>query len=159
VVQRRFVMPVFLFGPFIPIYGFGALRSHSGIFFFRLASIFRFIILGIVSHVFEYLVGFFAEKIFKLKLWDYSENRFNLHGGYASFFSNLDVFALIFVIFIHRRALNRVKLLDDSHIKTTAIIFLIFLSLIISFPWYRFPLSAGKCLPLRRIPEPEQYGD
>ncbi|MEN6490262.1 MAG: putative ABC transporter permease, partial [Smithella sp.] len=115
VTQRRFVNAGFLFGPIIPIYGFGAAAAVILEYFFSgWHLIIRFIILGVVLTVLEYLVGFFAEKIFKLKLWDYSENKLNLHGRICLHFSLIwTVFAMIFVTFIHPATLDKVKLLDD----------------------------------------------
>ena len=79
--QRKFVNAGFLFGPFIPIYGLGAfviiVMQHI---FQGWHLVPRFIIFGLAITVMEYMVGFLSEKIFKLTLWDYSENRFNLHG-------------------------------------------------------------------------------
>ncbi len=128
VTQRRFVNAGFLFGPFIPIYGFGAaaavLLEH---FFSGWHLLIRFIILGVALTVLEYLVGFFAEKIFKLKLWDYSENKLNLHGRVCLPFSLIwTAFAMIFITFIHPATLDKVKLLDDEYVKTTGVLFLLY---------------------------------
>lgn len=135
VTQRKFVNAGFLFGPFIPIYGFGA--AAAIILEYYLSAwhlIFRFIILGVVLTLFEYLVGFFAEKIFRLKLWDYSENKLNLHGRICLHFSLIwTVLAMIFVMFIHPAALNRVRLLDNAHVKIAAVLFLIYFVVDYSF--------------------------
>lgn len=135
VTQRKFVNAGFLFGPFIPIYGFGALAAI--ILEYYLSAwhlIFRFIMLGVALTLFEYLVGFFAEKIFKLKLWDYSENKLNLHGRICLHFSLIwTVLAMTFVMFIHPEALNRVRLMDNAYIKTAALLFLIYLTADYSF--------------------------
>ena len=128
ITHRQFVNAGFLFGPFIPIYGFGAAAAIILEYIFsgwNLIS--RFIILGMVLTTIEYLVGFFAEKIFKLTLWDYSENKLNLHGRVCLPFSILwTILAMIFVMFIHPAALNRVSLQNDTYVKTTAILFLIY---------------------------------
>lgn len=135
ITQRRFVNAGFLFGPFIPIYGLGA--AAAIILEYILSGwhlIPRFIILGVVLTALEYLVGFFAEKIFKLTLWDYSENKLNLHGRVCLPFSILwTVLAFIFVMFIHPEALGRVSLVDDAHLKTAALLFLIYFTVDYSF--------------------------
>ena len=135
ITQRRFVNVGFLFGPFIPIYGLGAAATIILEYIFsswHLIS--RFIILGMVLTTIEYLVGFFAEKIFNLTLWDYSENKLNLQGRVSLPFSILwTVLALIFVMFIHPAVLNRVNLLDDAYVKTAAILFLIYFAVDYSF--------------------------
>ncbi|PKN68309.1 MAG: hypothetical protein CVU54_15625 [Deltaproteobacteria bacterium HGW-Deltaproteobacteria-12] len=128
ITQRHFVNAGFVFGPFLPIYGFGA---AAAIFLESFLSgwhlIPRFIILGLVITAIEYLVGFFAERIFKLTLWDYSENKFNLHGRICLHFSILwTILALLFVMFIHPAAIKMVTLLDDASVKTTAVLFLVY---------------------------------
>jgi len=128
VTQRRFVNAGFLFGPFVPLYGFGAAAVVVlECFFSGWHIILRFIILGVALTVLEYLVGFFAEKIFKLKLWDYSENKLNLHGRVCLHFSVIwAVFAMIFIMFIHPATLDKVKLLDGIYIKAAAVLFLVY---------------------------------
>ena len=79
--QRQFINAGFLFGPFLPIYGFGAafiigLQSliHPWPLFMEL------IVYGLVLTLIEYFTGLAFEKIFKLKLWDYSDYKFNIQG-------------------------------------------------------------------------------
>lgn len=135
VTQRQFVNAGFVFGPFLPIYGFGAAAAIILEYFFSGWHIIpRFILLGIVLTTIEYLVGFLAEKIFKLTLWDYSENKFNLHGRVCLHFSLIwTILALLFVMFIHPAALNRISLLDATYVKVTAILFLIYFIVDYSF--------------------------
>ena len=69
----------FLYGPFCPIYGLGALLmiSISSIS----NNIFVIFILGfIVFTAWEYLVAVILEKAFKTKYWDYSNLKFNIQG-------------------------------------------------------------------------------
>lgn len=85
--RKQFINRGFLFGPFCPIYGFGAiLIIQSSI---MLNNIFKTIYLSLAAKIFtaillttvlEYLTGFILEKIFKCKWWDYSNNFLNLHG-------------------------------------------------------------------------------
>jgi uncharacterized membrane protein/HD superfamily phosphodiesterase len=133
--QRQFVNAGFLFGPFLPIYGLGAAATIFLEYFFSAWHLLpRFILLGAAITTVEYLVGFFAEKIFKLTLWDYSENKFNLHGRVCLHFSLIwTVLALIFAMFIHPAALNRVSLADDIYIKTAALLFLIYFAVDYTF--------------------------
>nr|HPI52881.1 putative ABC transporter permease [Smithellaceae bacterium] len=78
VTQRKFVNAGFLFGPFLPIYGIGAflvLALERVLQDWPMAV--RFAAFGLVITLLEYSAGYLSEKIFKLKLWDYSEKRFN----------------------------------------------------------------------------------
>ncbi|MEN6638949.1 MAG: hypothetical protein ABFC95_07105 [Smithella sp.] len=126
--QRKFVNAGFLFGPFIPIYGLAAfmliVMQHV---LQGWHPVSRFVLFGLAVTFLEYMVGFLSEKIFKLRLWDYSENRFHLHGHVCLRFSILwAVLALIFVTFVHPEALQRLALLPEGFVKIAAIIFLLY---------------------------------
>ena len=128
ITQRKFVNAGFLYGPFIPIYAIGTA------FIILLQYLFqswhfvpRIIIFGLAITIIEYLVGYISEKIFKLTLWDYSENKFNLHGRVCLHFSIFwTIFASSFVIFIHPVVLLNILKLDALYIKIAAITFLIY---------------------------------
>lgn len=80
--QKKFVNRGFVNSPLCPIYGFGAVLY--AVFLPELTERLFFLFLGglILATLLEYSTGFFMEKIFQKKLWDYSGIRFNL-GGYV----------------------------------------------------------------------------
>ncbi|WP_367926022.1 putative ABC transporter permease [uncultured Ruthenibacterium sp.] len=102
VQQHRWVNRGFLIGPFLPIYGFGALALLA----FTLpvqtnpAMVFLFGMLG--ATVLEYVTGYGMEKLFHVKYWDYSRFRWNLN-GYICLAASLcwGVFSLLLVNFLH----------------------------------------------------------
>lgn len=128
VTQRKFVNAGFLFGPFIPIYGIGAFVTivlNHVMQGWHVAP--RFLVFGLVITVIEYLVGFLSEKIFKMTLWDYSDNRFNLHGHVCLRFSIIwTLCAFVFVSFVHPEVLRQVALLDETFVKIAAIAFMVY---------------------------------
>ena len=70
----------YLIGPYIPIYGIGAMmmlfflsKYKNDIFVLFIMSIF-------ICTALEYITSFLMEKIFKLRWWDYSEKKFNING-------------------------------------------------------------------------------
>lgn len=70
----------FLYGPFCPIYGFGALAI---IYFLQFVpQHVTYIFLGgmVITSTLEYITSWAMEKIFRTSWWDYSEKRFNLNG-------------------------------------------------------------------------------
>lgn len=79
-IQKKPVNSGFLYGPFCPIYGFGAIIMFLFLDNFRSNPILLFIISFIILSVWEYAVGWLLEKIFHTKYWDYTENRFNIKG-------------------------------------------------------------------------------
>lgn len=79
VMKRRFVDRGILNGPICPIYGFGAALAifvlhdeHSLIAVF-LSS-------GVLACTLEYLTSWGIEKLFHMRLWDYSNKPFNING-------------------------------------------------------------------------------
>lgn len=79
ILNKIYINRGFLYGPFLPIYGLGAilitllLNSEANIFFIFLVSL-------ISTTLLEYFGSFALEKIFSLKWWDYSAHTFNLNG-------------------------------------------------------------------------------
>jgi uncharacterized membrane protein/HD superfamily phosphodiesterase len=126
--QRRFINAGFLYGPFVPIYGFGAafivLIDH-------LLEPWPFpvkvILFGLILTMVEYFTGYVLEKIFQLKLWDYSGNKFNLHGRVCLLFSFFwTVLAVIFVAMIHPVVSRFVQTIPASFLDAFSVAFLVY---------------------------------
>lgn len=81
--EHRFIDVGFLFGPYCPAYGFGAVAF--AVFLPELRNHLFFLFLGgvILSSVITFSTGFVLEKIFHRKWWDYSRKRFQF-GGYVN---------------------------------------------------------------------------
>lgn len=85
-----FVNRGFLFGPYLPIYGFGALvlisvlkeimkkKWKAGLL--PLAPLLVFILVVIITTAIEYISGFALEAIFHKRWWDYSTDFMNING-------------------------------------------------------------------------------
>ena len=79
ILQRKPVNSGFLYEPFCPMYGIGAvilivlgdISENVVVIFFMSFLIFS---------VWEYIVAVILEKLFKTKYWDYSNIRFNIKG-------------------------------------------------------------------------------
>jgi len=86
--RKRFINPGFLFGPFVPVYGVGALFIILlQKFISPLNIIEQFAIYSVILSVIEYITGEVFEQFFGLKLWDYSDMRFNIKGKVSALFS------------------------------------------------------------------------
>ena len=70
----------FLFGPYCPIYGFGALIIIAFLQNFKSSFIAVFFLGMIFASILEYLTSFLLEKLFDAKWWDYSKMKFNING-------------------------------------------------------------------------------
>lgn len=79
-LQKKPVNSGFLYGPFCPIYGFGAIIMFLFLEGLKDKPVLLFIVAFFVLSIWEYIVGWLLEKIFKAKYWDYSENKFNIKG-------------------------------------------------------------------------------
>ena len=128
ITQRQLINAGFLYGPFVPLYGFCTcfiILLESLIHTWPLPI--KFIAYGIILTTIEYLTGFIFEKAFQLKLWDYSENKFNIHGRVCLLFSMVWAFmAIIFIIFIHPAVLNYVQSLDRSFLRIASIVLFVY---------------------------------
>lgn len=70
----------FLFGPIIPIYGFGAMSIIAFLSSFQ-NQIFELFIYGfLLTSILEYITSYVMEKMFDMRWWDYRERKFNIHG-------------------------------------------------------------------------------
>jgi uncharacterized membrane protein len=83
IMKRKLVFRGFLVGPFLPIYGFGALviilATHN-----VAASPIAVLLIGMaVATVFEYLTASLLELVFKMSWWDYDEFKINYKGMIA----------------------------------------------------------------------------
>lgn len=85
--EKKLVNRGFLNGPFVPIYGFGALLVVALLQPFREHWYVVFPVSIVLTTILEYITGWAMEKIFKNRWWDYSSMRFNLHGRICAHFS------------------------------------------------------------------------
>ncbi len=79
ILQRKPVNSGFLYGPFCPMYGIGAvLMIALGGISDNIVVI--FIMAFLLFSIWEYIVAVILEKLFKTKYWDYSHLKFNIKG-------------------------------------------------------------------------------
>ncbi len=100
--QRRWVNRGFLHGPLLPIYGFGAIAILFATI--PVAGDLRLVwLFGMLSATaLEYATGAVMERIFKIRYWDYSNQKLNLH-GYICVTSSIawGFFSILLVRFVH----------------------------------------------------------
>jgi uncharacterized membrane protein len=79
--EKRVINRGFLNGPLCPIYGFGALII---LFFFQGQKNENMIVLflssAVLTCILEYITSWLLEKLFHVKLWDYSQMKFQING-------------------------------------------------------------------------------
>jgi uncharacterized membrane protein len=89
--DRKWINPGFLTGPYVPLYGFGlailflmsdlpylGIDSLSDLTWLK--TLLCILFMGIMMTLIEYIAGWIFIKKMHVKLWDYSNERFNLQG-------------------------------------------------------------------------------
>ncbi len=80
VKKKTWVNRGFLNGPMIPLYGAGATIVYILLGVRTENAVLVFLEGMILASILEYITSFLMERIFHAKWWDYSQNRYNLHG-------------------------------------------------------------------------------
>lgn len=85
--EGKWINPGFLRGPYLPIYGFGLLLMYlmcridlSAIPWLWAEIVLRILLIGLCMTLIEYIAGIIFIKWMKVKLWDYSQEKFNIQG-------------------------------------------------------------------------------
>ncbi len=98
--RKQFINRGFVNSPLCPIYGFGSVLF--AVFLPELTGNLFFLFLGgtLLASMLEYATGMLMEKIFRKKLWDYSDIKFNLSGyvcvRYSLLWGALAVITMLF---------------------------------------------------------------
>lgn len=80
IMQHRLVNRGFLHGPYLPIYGSGAIMMLFVTIPVRESLILSFLAGLVGATALEYITGVAMEALFKVRYWDYSNQRFNFQG-------------------------------------------------------------------------------
>lgn len=100
VPKKRFVNRGFLYGPYLPIYGFGATIVIVVLTRFMEHWYLVFIFGVILTSILEYFTSFLLEKIFSVKLWDYSNYPLNINGRVCALNSTLFGLLSLFIMYV-----------------------------------------------------------
>lgn len=101
--KRKFVNRGFLYGPVIPIYGEGAIIMLAITSSINEKPWLVFIIGMIGATILELIVGIIMESIFKVKYWNYSNNKIQFR-GYICLSSSIcwGIFTVLLIELVHR---------------------------------------------------------
>lgn len=81
IITKKFTMSRgYLLGPYIPVFGFGALLMVTLLSKYENDIITLFVLSAVLCSAVEYFASLLMEKIFKLRWWDYSKDKFNING-------------------------------------------------------------------------------
>ena len=134
IYDRVIVNRGFLIGPYCPIYGFGAVIMLLLSGFDNVLII--FVLSLLLCSILEYITSFIMEKMFRVRWWDYSNEKCNINGRVclknALAFGFLGV---IFVKYLNPFFMNKINGIPDNTIKIIALVVLIItlIDIIVSF--------------------------
>jgi len=80
VQEHRWVNRGFLYGPYLPIYGSGAVIILFAVWWVQEYPALIFLVGMASATTLEYITGVVMERIFHMRYWDYSKKRFNVNG-------------------------------------------------------------------------------
>ena len=154
--KKHFVNRGFLNGPWIPIYGVGAIMVYLVLGDENLKIIPLFLSSAILDVTLEYLTSWGMEKLFHARWWDYSEKPFNLNGRICLLgFVVFGIFSVVVVDYLQPLFMSWVEKLS---LLTTNILFYTLATLFITD--LIFTLTEAFSIPqhLKKISlEVEQY--
>ncbi len=100
--KKKFINRGFLYGPYCPIYGVGALLVLYPLLFVKQYPILVFILGVIITSTLEYITSWVMEVLFKTRWWDYSEHFLNINGRVCLLNSTLfGIMSIVVVYIIH----------------------------------------------------------
>lgn len=106
--QKKLVNRGFLCGPYCPIYGVGSLFILFLLLRFKEDPVVVFILGAIITSALEYVTSFILEKIFHNKWWDYSDEKFNIHGRIFLFNTLLFGFGSLVIIYTGNNVITEI---------------------------------------------------
>lgn len=128
--EHKFVNRGFLYGPFCPIYGCGAVSLVVFLDNYKNNIFILFFLAVVLTSVLEYFTGFILEKSFKTKWWDYTDDPFNIHGRVCLIYSLMWGVGEVIIIRIIHPILNNIvmnipAILGDILLSVIVIYFVI----------------------------------
>ncbi|MCM1161354.1 MAG: hypothetical protein NC412_09030 [Roseburia sp.] len=78
--KRKLVNRGFLNGPYLPLYGSGAISVLFAALPFRENPVWVYVVGALTATLLEYVTGVVMEAVFKVRYWDYSSQKFNFQG-------------------------------------------------------------------------------
>ncbi len=127
--KRRFVNRGFMFGPYLPIYGSGAMVVLTLLrpFYDKWYLVFIFGVLS--TSIIEYFTSWALEKIFKIKLWDYSKHPININGRVCELNSTLfGIMSLLLVYIVDEPVRGFIDKIKPSMLEPIAMVIVSVLS-------------------------------
>lgn len=128
--EKRLVNRGFLHGPYLPIYGFGALLILLSFSRFSDNVLVLFLLSVVGTSALEYLTSYLLEVLFHAKLWDYSTYPLNIRGRVCALNSTLfGLLSLSLIYVIHPFLARLFTHLSDPVLSVGARLILLVISI------------------------------
>ena len=122
--KKRFVNRGFMRGPFLPLYGTGGIMMLLVSMPFQ-NNIFMVYVAGCLgATVLEYVTGVVMESLFKVRYWDYSDQKFNFQGHICLSSSLAWGFLTIFMTEVLHKQVEKMVFLIPNGVLTVVTLFL-----------------------------------
>ncbi len=117
--QKRLVNRGFLYGPFLPVYGFGGLIIYVLPDVIKSNLLLLFISGFVLTSILEYFTSWLLEKCFSVKLWDYTGYFCNINGRVCLLNSTLfGIMSIAMVNLVEPRVNHVISLIPEDAIHT-----------------------------------------
>ena len=80
IIEKEVVNRGFMFGPYLPVYGFGALFLVYFLKKLKKHPLIIFVLSILITGITEYITGYLMESIFNRTWWDYTDLFMNIKG-------------------------------------------------------------------------------
>ena len=116
-LSGKFVDRGFLYGPYCPIYGVGAVIVILTLNPFANNILIVFLLSMVLTSILEYITSYLMEKMFDSKWWDYSELPLNINGRVCMLNSVLfGILGIIIMFILHPHIQNFVYSIPSKYI-------------------------------------------
>ena len=127
-----------IFGPFKPIYGFGAILFTLIYYLVKKKSKIKLFLVGVlIGSLFEYVSSWIIETIYHSYVWDYSNFKYNINGRiYLPYCIAWGIISLLWGVFVYpffKTQYNKYK--EKKHFKIITLIMTIFMIFNCLFTW------------------------
>lgn len=121
--DRKWINPGFCTGPYVPLYGFGLcilyliarLEPYGWLAHPAWNRVLLFVIMAVCMTAIEYLAGLLCLKVARVRLWDYSDERWNVQGLICPKFSLAWAgLGAVYYFFIHPHILDALAWLSSN---------------------------------------------
>ncbi|MGN0204604.1 MAG: hypothetical protein ACI4BB_08670 [Coprococcus sp.] len=108
----------FMTGPYIPLYGSGAVLILFVTLPVRGNYILMYIVGAVAATILEYFTGVIMERLFGVRYWDYSDQKFNFQGQVCLSSTIVWGFMTLFLVEVIHHPIEQVVLLIDEKVLT-----------------------------------------